>query len=117
MLDGFKVFSGALDTNCHFQCVTSATLDRDVQTAGGLRLGLTRQELILLLGFPTKVNGSHLRFEWQSTRRMTKTEIDKETQTFQSPVTRPYFDVLDSIDVTLTNSKVTEFEVRRTTTY
>lgn len=48
---------------------------------------------------------------------MTKVEIDKQTQTFKTLVTEPYFDVLDNVEVTFTGARVSEFEIRRTTTY
>jgi len=48
---------------------------------------------------------------------MTKAEIEKETQSFKAPVTSPYWDVHDTIEVTLNDSKVAEFEVHRTVTY
>ena len=116
-LDGFKVVSVTLAEDCRFQCLRTPAFENGIKTNGGLRLGLTRQELLALLGPPTKVNGSRLTFEWQSQRPMTREEIDQETRTFNAPVTNPYFDVLDTVDVRLTNSSVTEFEIRRTTTY
>ncbi|HLV94356.1 MAG TPA: hypothetical protein VKS44_04125 [Candidatus Acidoferrales bacterium] len=48
---------------------------------------------------------------------MTKAEIDQETQTFKAPVTKPYWDVHDVINVVLNDSKVADFEVQRTVTY
>jgi hypothetical protein len=48
---------------------------------------------------------------------MTKAEVDQETETFKAPVTRPYWDVHDTIKVVLSKSKVAEFEVQRTVTY
>ncbi|HTS13059.1 MAG TPA: hypothetical protein VMH00_13145 [Candidatus Limnocylindrales bacterium] len=48
---------------------------------------------------------------------MTKAEIDRETQTFKAPVTSPYWDVHDVINVVLGDSKIVEFEVQRTVTY
>jgi hypothetical protein len=48
---------------------------------------------------------------------MTKEDIEAETQTFNAPVTRPYWDVLDTIEVTIKKSKVAEFEVHHTVTY
>jgi hypothetical protein len=48
---------------------------------------------------------------------MTKAEIDHQTQTFKAPVTRPYWDVGDVINVVLDDSKVVDFEGLRTVTY
>jgi hypothetical protein len=116
-LDGFKVVSGSLAQACHLQCKATTAFRDDIQTSGGLKLGLTRGELIALLGPPSKATGTRLTFEWWSKRPMTKAEIDKQAQTFKAPVTSPYWDVHDIIEVTLSNSKVAEFEVHHTVTY
>jgi hypothetical protein len=92
-------------------------LGEGLQTSGGLKLGLTQKELIALLGPPSKSKGNRLTFEWLSKRPMTKTEIDQETKTFKAPVTNPYWDVQDIIEVVLSKSSVVEFEVHHTVTY
>jgi len=117
VLDGFRVVSGSLTPNCQLQCLRTSAFDKGIKTSGGLGLGLTRQQLIALLGLPTKETRNRLTFERQWKRPMTKAEIDKERQTFKTLVTEPYFDVLDNIEVTFTGATVSEFEIRRTTTY
>lgn len=112
VLDGFKVFSGAEKPKCRIQCANSI-LQSNIQTDGGLKLGLTRDEVLNLLGSPTREAGDNLTFEWQSRKHMTKAEIGKSGQ---NPVTDPYWDVLDIIQVTLRDSKVVEFEVSHTVT-
>lgn len=116
-LDGVKVVSGKLTSSCRLQCTRTAAFARGLQTEGGLRLGLNREELIRLLGTPTKVNQNRLTFEWLSKQPMTETEIDRETETFKAPVTDPYWDVSDSIDITLEESVVAEFEIKHIVTY
>lgn len=117
-LSGFRVVAGSRSTSpCEIQYQPTAAFDGDVQTAGGLKLGLTKAALLALLGSPSKVSGNRLTFEWWSKRPMTKAEIDQETQTFKAPVTRPYWDVHDVINVVLNDSKVADFEVQRTVTY
>lgn len=115
-LDGFKVVSEGVPT-CHLQCKSTTAFSGDVQTSGGLKLGLTKTEVVALLGAPSKASGNRFTFEWWSKRPMTKAEIEKETQTFKAPVTSPYWDVHDTIEVMLNDSKVAEFEVHRTVTY
>jgi len=117
VLDGFRVVSGSLTPNCRLQCLRTSAFDNGIKTSGGLRLGLTRQQSVALLGPPKKETRNRLTFERQWKRPMTKAEIDKETQTFKTLVTEPYFDVLDNIEVTFTGATVSEFEIRRTTTY
>ena len=116
-LDGFKVIAGDLEPRCYRQCPTAGQISAEVRTAAGLRLGMTRDELIALLGTPTQVRGDRLSFQWQSRLAMTKEEKEAESKTFQSPVTDAYYDVQDTIDVTLENSKVAEFEIRHIVTY
>jgi hypothetical protein len=117
-LSGFRVVAGSRSTSpCQLQYKTSTTFGSRVQTGGGLKLGLTKTELAALLDSPGKVSGNRLTFERWSKRPMTKTEIDQETQTFKAPVTRPFWDVHDTINVVLSESKIAEFEVRRTVTY
>jgi hypothetical protein len=111
-LDGFRVVSGTEKSTCRVQCA-SATGAGNIQTNGGLKLGLKRNEVLNLLGSPTRETGDSLTFEWLSRKRMTKDEMEKSGQ---NPVTYPYWNVLDTIQVTLRNSKVVEFEVSHTVT-
>jgi hypothetical protein len=117
-VSGFRVVARNRSTSpCQIQYKPSASFDSDVQAGGGLKLGLAKAELLALLGSPSKVRGNRITFEWWSKRPMTKAEIDQETQTFKAPVTRPYWDVHDIINVVLSDSKVVKFEVQRTVTY
>jgi hypothetical protein len=117
-LSGFRVVAGTRSISpCHLQCKTTTAFGNGVRTSGGFKLGLTQKELTSLLGSPSKVSGNRLTFEWWSKRPMTKAEIDQETKIFKAPVTRPYWDVHDTIKVVLSESKVTEFEIQRTVTY
>jgi hypothetical protein len=117
-LSGFRVVAGNRSTSpCQIRYETSAAFGSAVQTSGGLKLGLTKAEVVALLGSPSKVSGNRLTFEWWSKRPMTKAEIDQETQTFKSPVTSPYWDVHDVMNAVLSEAKVVDFEVQRTVTY
>jgi hypothetical protein len=117
-LSGFRVVAGSRSTApCQIQYKPSAAFDGDVETAGGLKLGLTKAELLALLGSPSKVSGNRITFKWWWKRPMTKAEIDQETKTFKAPVTKPYWDVHDVINVVLSDAKVVDFEVQRTVTY
>jgi hypothetical protein len=113
-LDGFTVVLGDAARTCRLQCRATAAFGNAVQTSGGLKLGLTQKELEALLGPPTKVDGDRLTFEWQSRRPMTKREVDKAGHTFKDPATTVYWDVLDTIDVVIRGSRVTQFEIHHT---
>jgi hypothetical protein len=117
-LDGFRVVSGGTRIVCHLQCRRPATaFGKNIQTGGGLKLGLNREEVIALLGPPAKLNGDQLTFESWSKRPMTKSEVEKAVETFKESVKSPYWDVHDVVEVTLSDSKVAEFAVHHTVTY
>ena len=115
-LDGFKVVAGNETPTCRLRCKAIAKFGSDVQTSGGLKLGLTRDQLIGLLGSPIGTHGGKLTFQRSSKRPMTEAEIAKEKGTFKGPVTSPYWDVQDTIVVMLRDSKVVEFEVNHAVT-
>jgi hypothetical protein len=116
-LDGYKVIAGSVDRRCYRQCPGAAQVTSEVMTDGGLKLGLTRDQLIKLLGAPKQVRPNSLTFQWQSRKAMAKEQIEAESRTFKSPVTDAYYDVQDTIDVALAKSKVVEFEVHHIVTY
>ena len=116
-LDGYKIISARLNPQCYRQCSAAAFANNSIRTSGGLRLGLTRQEVIQLLGKPTHAAGNKLTFQWQSRQAMTKEEIEKESKTFSSPAKNPYWNVLDTIYMTLANDRVEEIEVLHTVSY
>jgi hypothetical protein len=107
-LGGFRIISGARSPNCRLACTASKAVGRDVQTRGGLKLGLTRTEVLSLLGTPVRTAEDKLAFEWLSRRPMTKQEIAKSGQ---NPVVYAFWNIVDTIDVALANSKVVEFEI------
>jgi hypothetical protein len=115
-LDGFKVVSESVPS-CDLKCDSTNAFGADIRTNNGLRLGLTKVELVALLGPPAKVNVGRMTFERWSKRPMAEADIKKETEAFKTPVSSPYWDVHDVIEVTLSGSKVAAFRVRRTVTY
>jgi hypothetical protein len=117
VLDGYKVIAGNLHRSCYSQCPRASQVNNGVQTGGGLRLGLTRKQLIALLGPPGEIRGNKLIFEWESRRAMTKAEEEAESKTFNEPITDAYWDVQDTIEVTLADSKAVEFAVDHVVSY
>jgi len=91
-LTGYKVISSSVDAHCYRQCFRSRKVNRKVKTKAGLRLGLTREQLVALLGAPSEVRGNTLIF----------------SRSLDMP---PYY-VIDVIRVTLENSRVVAFEVK-----
>lgn len=107
-LDGFRVIAGSRKLTCVLRCATSNVIRSTIQTGGGLRLGLSRAEVLNLLGAPQEINGDELSFEWQSKAKMTPQEVPNSGET--------YWNVIDTIDVTLANAKVVEFEIGHSVT-
>jgi hypothetical protein len=60
-LDGYKVMVGSLQQPYYRRCPRASQVT-SVQTKGGLRLGLTREQLIALLGAPKETRGNKLSF-------------------------------------------------------
>lgn len=116
-LDGYRVIAGSLQRPCYRQCPRASQVTSDLRTKGGLKLGLTREQLIVLLGAPKETRGNELSFQWQSRQPMTKEQRKGESETFKSPVTDAYYDVQDTIKATLADSKVVEFAVHHFVTY
>jgi hypothetical protein len=112
-LDAFKVVSGSHDPGCSLQCQASSGITSDVHTDGGLKLGLTQAELIALLGSPLRADGNNITFQWESRKPMTKAEIQKSEQ---HPVQYPYWNIVDTIEVIVADSKVIQFEVSHSVT-
>jgi hypothetical protein len=79
-LDGYKVIAGTSERRCYRQCPRASQVTSDVQTEGGLKLGLTREQLIALLGAPKQARGNKLRFQWQSRQAMTAEQIKAESR-------------------------------------
>jgi hypothetical protein len=116
-LDGFRVIAGGVEHPCYRQCPRAPQVTSTVRTEAGLKLGVTREQLLALLGAPKEVRGSELSFQWRSRQAMTKEQQEAESKTFKSPVTDAYYDVQDTIEVTLADSKVVEFAVHHIVTY
>lgn len=117
LLDGYKLISSRLRRLCYRQCPRASQMINDVQTGSGLKLGLTRDELIALLGPPKRIRGNKLTFEWESRQAMTKEQRNADSKTFNSPITDAYYDVQNTIEVTLTESRVVEFAVDHIVSY
>lgn len=117
VLDGYEVIASNLHWPCYGQCPRASRVTSDVQTEGGLKLGLTREKLIALLGPPKKTRGNEFTFEWDSRVAMTEKEEETESKTFNEPIRDAYWDVDDTIRVTLADSKVVEFTVEHVVSY
>jgi hypothetical protein len=106
-VDGFRVIAGSRNTNCRLQCTNSRVIRSTIETAGGLKLGLNRAEVLNLLGTPQQTTDDKLSFQWQSKVRVSQ----ESAKNGQKPDNYSYWNVVDTINVTLADSKVVDFEV------
>jgi hypothetical protein len=111
-LDGFKVTSRASDRDS--QCLAADGPEFEIQTLGGLRLGLSREETTQLLGSPTSSSRDGLRYVWKSRKPMRRDELEKANQTFHTSLKSGYWDIWDEIKLRFAGSKVVEFEISHT---
>jgi hypothetical protein len=116
-LAGYKIISGRSNPPCYRRCTPTALVSGEVHSDGGLRIGLTRQQVAKLLGNPARSTANRLTFQWNSRRAMTKEEIKKESETFHSPVKDPYWDAQDTFIILLEHSRVIQIRVSHTVTY
>ena len=117
-LDAYRVIARDAGSSCYSTCArTDQMIAANVETSGGLRLGISRQLLLTRLGPPKTTKGSELVFQWHSRQPMTKEQAEGAGKTFKTPVTDPSYDVQDTIKVELRHSKVAEFEVEHLVTY
>jgi len=115
-IDGYRVTSGRLALPCYADCTSTSLVSRNVQTAGGLRLGLTESKVIALLGAPRRRRGEKLLFEWRTKEAVANKGNKTATRPATPSQTERYWDVLDTIEVRLSQSRVVEFDVRHTVT-
>lgn len=117
-LDAYKVIGRDVGDRCYLSCArTTRVAGADVESVSDLRLGMSRKLLLARLGQPKTTKGGKLVFQWHSRQRMTKEQVESASKTFKNPVTDPYYDVQDTIKVTLSQSKVVEFEVEHLVTF
>jgi hypothetical protein len=114
-LDNFELIANVSKSKCS-ACVGALAAGKP-ETDGGLKLGLTRQNVIDLLGAPKKQKGNDLMFEWQSRLAMTEEQIQAAKKTFKTAKFDPYFDVTDKIEVKMERSRVVELSVHHLVTY
>jgi hypothetical protein len=70
-----------------------------------------------MLGRPTSRDANTITFQWLSRKPMTPAEIQREAETFKTPVSDPFFDVLDTIKATFTGGRASEIDVNHVETF
>jgi hypothetical protein len=115
-LDGYKIVSAQLNPLCYRLCSASNLVKNDLTTVAGVKLGLTRQQVVQVLGQPTHATRNKLTFESQLRRPMTTEQMQKGNKASSSVRKDTYWDVVDTVDLILSNDRVIEIIVHRTVT-
>jgi len=105
-LDGFKIISRTLNPNCYSQCAATSLARESFRTQGGLHLGMTRKEVMDLLGEPTHSKVNKITFQWHTRQPKSEPSSTKDD----------YWDVQDTINVVFVNSLVVEVKVQHLVT-
>ena len=82
-------------------CTESESVNKGLMIAPGIRLGLTMDQVKAFKGEPKKSEGSHLYYEYESTR---KTSIGEA-------------DILSSLDLQFVGKTLSNFKISRVETY
>lgn len=104
----FRLFKGS--TELLKGCLRTEQVSSSIATASGLRLGLVGDQVLALLGQPTKVHSSHWLYESSTVRPLTPEEKTRASK-LKSPPTS--VEVYEKVDLEFTNSKVTRIDVVR----
>lgn len=111
-LDEYVVISPQAKNPCPRQCPRPAAPIEPIQTDGGLRLGLTRQEVVHLLGRPAKEVGDRLEYSWQLTVPVSPEDRAKSSMLAGAIE----WSVDDRIRVILAHGKVVKFSMEHLVT-
>lgn len=122
VLTSFRILSSQANFKESDQCAKSKLISKDMVTDGGLRLGLSRQQLKAILGKPTKEQGNSLLYVYHSKQSMTKEEIDEMKKVFRTsipPSTKEefYWDITSSIEGIFLNKELIVITVTKLETY
>jgi len=99
-------------------CLSSKLVSRSLATTGGVRLGLTKEELQRLLGQPTGFGKASIKYQYVCRRKMTDDEIKRfKTVNNWDVASDPYFDVSSTVDVRLIDSQVSRLQISKIESY
>jgi hypothetical protein len=97
----FRFFHGSLHEVA--RCATSPKISDSLSTASGLKLGMTQQQVVMILGQPHRMYGNHYSYESSFLRPLTPEERKRAKATHPVPKT---MEVYEKIDLQFNGSKV-----------
>jgi len=115
---GFIIASeGAIDPEYIGECKPSSLVDRNASTESGIKLGISPDQLIGMLGPPTSVDGNTFSYSYEVQKRMSDEEIEKVSAEFKTPDPYPYFDLSAWIEAEFSSEKLIRFSVYEVDSY
>jgi hypothetical protein len=104
----FRLFKGSPELVK--ECLPTDGVSASISTTSGLRLGLTRDQVVAILGQPQKIRAGHWSYE-SSTVRALMTDEKARASKLKSPPSS--VEVYEKIDFEFTNSVVTKIDIVR----
>ncbi len=122
-LGGWNTVSGFLfcDKNCEYDtremCTESSALKNTVQTKSGIRLGMSFNELINIIGKPSKTLNNGVVYAYRGKRKMSKLELDNVASLWPEARENPFLDVTSCILAKFKHSRLTYFKAIKIESY
>jgi outer membrane protein assembly factor BamE (lipoprotein component of BamABCDE complex) len=117
ILTAFRIISSKLSFKKTDQCRETSYISKRTQTKTGIRVGITREQLIAILGSPSKVIGNNFFFLFSVQRRMSEDEIRDMERRWPDVRKNPYFDVSSSVHATFSNSELSSVCISKIESY
>ncbi|MDJ0848876.1 MAG: hypothetical protein QNK04_10900 [Myxococcota bacterium] len=110
---GYAVYSATEDPEPTLECTTSSAVTAQAANGFGLRLGLTRAEVVELLGTPTRLRDDEASYFY----RLQVAVSPEERESKRLPEVAAWRDVSSGIGLRFSNGRVTYYSVFTTETY
>ncbi len=109
---GFVVAArDAVDSGKIGECLPSATVDRNISTESGVKLGISPDRLIELIGVPSRIDGDVFIYHYDFEKHLTHVEIETADGTQDDSVTYLDFYLYAQVEAEFSNEKLVRFSV------
>jgi hypothetical protein len=98
------------------KCKSSPLVSHDVRTMSGLKLGLSKREVVSILGPPTEKDKDILSYNFSRQVKLTEGEILKIEKSFPSVREHPFYDVSVFIRASFVDGKLISLLISKTET-
>lgn len=113
-VSGFQIYRSARSDS---HCTATSAVTPEIATASGLKLGLSRHDVLNILGQPTKATSNRLLYKSESKRSMTAEEVTRFKQAYPGEDNSDLkVFVTTEIRLFFRNSKLSSIDVSHTET-